>query len=560
MKKQLLLLILISLPLVASADKNGKCGNNLTWNFEEATGTLTISGEGEMYNYNYDDTPWYSLNENIQTLTINNGLTSIGNLAFYNLDKISTVTIPNSVIMIGERSFSGCDNLSVVTLSNNLKTIGNGAFSNCRIGELFIPSSVDNIGEYAFDSYYFTSIKVDKENPKYDSRNDCNCLIETASNTLIQGCSNSIIPEGVIKIAIGALRYYNFDELVIPSTVTSIESTAFMGCVIGNIFIPNSMIDIASSAFKNATISKVTISSIENWCSIDFKSGQANPLIRCHHLYLDEEEIINLIIPNNVSTIGRNAFNGGSNFSSITIGENVKTIGDYAFGGCENVTDAYCKALTPPTTGNNIFNGVDITKVTLYVPEETANDYISKEPWGNFGKILTLSGKEVDVDEISDVNSNLNCTVEWNGSSSSSITPWGSNYARGVDLTINNYSDKDIKIAKIDAYLNSSNIGSLPDVENTDIPAGTQKKFSFSISNTSAMPSTLPWLEIHYKIGAKTFVKDSRVPGTTSIHEINNEAEIIGIYDINGRKFNEPRKGLNIIRMNDGATKKVIVK
>ena len=560
MKKQLLLLAMILLPLVASADSSGKCGNNLTWNYEEATGTLTISGQGEMTNYSYDDVPWYSLRENIQNLIINDGLTSIGNSAFYNLDKITSVTIPNSVVMIGESAFGACDNLSAVSLSNNLTIIGSGAFSSGKIEEIFIPSSVESIGDNAFVSSNLKSIKIDKGNAKYDSRNDCNCIIETATNTLLLGCSKSTIPEGVTKVDFQAFARCNFEELILPSTINTIGNFAFQFCKIGNIFIPNSLKEIGSGAFKSATISKVTISNLENWCNIDFKNALSNPLTRSHHLYLGEEEVVNLIIPDDISSISSQSFNGGSSFASITIGENIKSIGEYAFANCENLKEVFCKSLTPPTATASIFNGVDIDKITLYIPEETANEYISKEPWGNFGKILTLSGKEVDVDEISDVNNYLNCTVEWNGSSSSSITPWGSNFARGVDLTINNYSDKDIKIAKIDGYINSSNIGSLPDVENVDIPAGTHKTFSFSITNSSAMPSTLPWLEIHYNIGAKSFVKDSRVPGTTGVSKISKEAEVVGVYNINGRKLNEPQKGLNIIQMSDGTTKKVLMK
>ena len=564
MKKQLLLLAMILLPLVASANSTGKCGNNLTWNYEEATGTLTISGQGEMTNYSYEDVPWYSLRENIQNLIINDGLTSIGNYAFYNIDRITKVIIPNSVIMIGESSFAGCDNLSVVSLPDNLKIIGASAFTGCKIQDLLIPSSVDNIGASAFSScLYLNSIKVDKENSVYDSRNDCNCIIETASNTLIFGCNNSVIPEGVTKIASNAFRIGNIEKLILPSTVTNIARFAFGG-TINTLVFPNSIIDIESSAFKAAYVPNISIATMESWCNMKFGNRESNPLWsfargECHFL-LGEEEVFDLVIPDNVTSIGNFAFYRGENFTTLTIGSNVTNIGNNAFSFCNNLTKVYCKALTPPTIGDNIFYGVDIDKITLYIPEETANEYISKEPWGNFGKILTLSGKEVDVDEISDVNSYLNCTVEWNGSSSSSITPWGSNYARGVDLTINNYSDKDIKIARIDGYINSSNIGSLPDVENVDIPAGTHKTFSFSITNSSAMPSTLPWLEIHYRIGAKSFVKDSRIPGTTGIRKISKEAEVVGVYNINGRKLNEPQKGLNIIQMSDGTTKKVLMK
>ena len=110
MKKLLLLFALMVLPLVASADKSGKCGENVTYNYVEATNTLTISGTGAMTDYyGYPNLiPWNSYRSSIKTTIIENGITSIGGYAFYKCSGLISVTIPNSVTSIGNSVFYGC--------------------------------------------------------------------------------------------------------------------------------------------------------------------------------------------------------------------------------------------------------------------------------------------------------------------------------------------------------------------------------------------------------------------------------------------------------------------
>ena len=113
MKKLLLFSLLVFLPVLANADDSGKCGNNLTYTFVEATHTLTISGNGDMTNYNSEDMyvdniPWYNYKENIWNVIIENGVTSIGNNAFYECSNLTDISISNSVTTIGEAAFAFC--------------------------------------------------------------------------------------------------------------------------------------------------------------------------------------------------------------------------------------------------------------------------------------------------------------------------------------------------------------------------------------------------------------------------------------------------------------------
>ena len=152
MKKQLLLFLLLMLPLMAWADYSGTCGENLTWTYVEATQTLTISGTGEMKNYNYySRAPWYSIQNNIKTVVIESGVTSIGSYAFSGCSGLTSVTIPNSVTSIGEGAFEECSGLTSVIIPNSVTSIGAGAFFNCSgLTSVTIPNSVTSIESSAF--------------------------------------------------------------------------------------------------------------------------------------------------------------------------------------------------------------------------------------------------------------------------------------------------------------------------------------------------------------------------------------------------------------------------
>ena len=114
MKKQILLLILAILPLSSWADDSGKCGENLTYYYDESTKTLTISGSGEMANYNNPNyssknwTPWKSYQAYITSVIINDGVTSIGEHAFSYCGSLTSINIPNGVTSIGGGAFTGC--------------------------------------------------------------------------------------------------------------------------------------------------------------------------------------------------------------------------------------------------------------------------------------------------------------------------------------------------------------------------------------------------------------------------------------------------------------------
>ena len=163
------------------------------------------------------------------------------------------VIIPDFVTEIGERAFEECKEVTSLVIPNSVTKIGDCAFVECNgLRSVVIPDSVTEIGERAFSCCSkLSSIAVDKNNPRYDSRGDCNAIIETVTNTLIKGCSRTIIPDTVTKI--GELAFDSCKGLTyvtIPKSVTKIEEDAFYYCdELKFVNIENSAIQIEKDAF-----------------------------------------------------------------------------------------------------------------------------------------------------------------------------------------------------------------------------------------------------------------------------------------------------------------------
>ena len=322
-RRAAMLLLVMMLTATTAWAQSGSCGDNLAWRL--TAHTLTISGSGAMADYaSVAAQPWKDCRSSIKTVVIRNGVTSIGKYAFNGCSSLKSVTfqegseltsigerafygtdlksieIPASVTSIGGSAFSG-SSLGSVTFADGsrLESIGAWAFYNTGLTSIEIPASVTSIGERAFASCSnLEAITVDGGNAVYDSRNGCNAIIEKLSNTLIAGCKNTTIPDGVTSI-----RNYAFygctglTSIEIPAGVTSIGERAFYTTDLTSIEIPASVTSIGKYAFSECT----------NLESVTFAEGSQ------------------------LESIGNYAFQNCSNLTSIIIPASVTSIGSYVF-------------------------------------------------------------------------------------------------------------------------------------------------------------------------------------------------------------------------------------
>ncbi|MBP5722122.1 MAG: leucine-rich repeat protein [Bacteroidales bacterium] len=166
------------------------------------------------------------------SINLPNTLVTIENDAFFNC-KLTSITIPNSVKSIGNGTFNRCYDLQTIEIPNSVEIMGNHVFYECRsLLSVTIPSSVVSIGVHVFEyCNNLQTLQVETGNPVFDSRNNCNAIIETASNTLVFGCQTTETPEDVVSIGESAFeKCSSLLSIVIPSGVTTIGINAFNYC------------------------------------------------------------------------------------------------------------------------------------------------------------------------------------------------------------------------------------------------------------------------------------------------------------------------------------------
>ena len=292
---------------------------NLTWKLD-AKGTLTISGTGAMKDYDSDSNPSpVSNNWDVEKIVIEDGVTSIGDCAFYDCHYLTSITIPNSVTSIGIRAFNVCRNLTNITIPDNVTSIGNYAFYYCEnLTSVTIPNSVTSIGDFAFyNCRSLTSITIPDR-------------VTSIGNFVFEGCkglTSITIPDSITSIGDFAFRYcISLTSITIPDRVTSIGNAAFDGCKgLTSITIPDSVTSIGNSAFRGcSSLTSITIP--KNVTSIR------------NSVFDGCKGLTSITIPDSVTSIGGSAFSNCSGLTSITIPDSVTSIEKYTFKNCSSLT------------------------------------------------------------------------------------------------------------------------------------------------------------------------------------------------------------------------------
>ncbi len=405
MKKNLLFLVVSALlwggTATAQTEFSGECGaegDNVTWKFNTETGVLEISGTGMMKNYGYYDyLPWLDYYSSIRSVTIDNGVTTIGEYAFQGCENLTTITIPNSVTTIGEWAFSGTG-LTEVTIPENVTSIGDHAFSDCRkLNEAWF--NADSCMGGLTDCATLTTLHIG-ENVRW-------IPYYAFANT---GLTSLTIPENVAIIGNYAFSHcWNLTDITISEGVTTIGNEAFSGCTgLTSVTIPESVTSIGNEAFHGCTeLTGATIGSgvtvigdgAFGYCSSlkSFTGNFASSDNRC--LIIDNNLVAfasaglsEYAIPNGVKRIVNEAFSCCNDLKSVTIPESITIIDEGAFQGCESLTDLWFNADSCISGG---FSGC-YTLATVHIGENVKR--IPDKLFSNCRNLKKFTGKFASTD------------------------------------------------------------------------------------------------------------------------------------------------------------------
>lgn len=319
----------------------------------------------------------------LSSITVPAKVQSIGAYAFYSCDLLESLIIPSSVKSIGDNAFAYCELMSTVTIGGGVQSIGTNAFYGCDLLEsVTLPSSVSYIGAGAFSSCSsLATLCVNTVNAVYHSEN--NCIIETKTDMLVQGCNTSVIPNGVTGIGKSAFEgCTSMVGITIPDSVTVIEKDAFAGCnALTSITIPGSVKVIKADAFyscdslKSVVIQRGVTNIDDNafrYCENLTDITLPDSLTRIgYHAFYYCWSLEHIDIPASVTHIEAEAFYACNSMKSVLIPAGVIYVGYAVFDGWgSELTDIYCEAETQPEGwSSNWHEGSSATVHWGYKPE-----------------------------------------------------------------------------------------------------------------------------------------------------------------------------------------------
>ena len=354
-------------------------------------------------------------------ITIPNNVTTIGRFAFQDCYSLKSINIPSAVVSIESDAFDGCyflndkfinhstlnaiennywgatigdeeyegliikdkivigcrQNVISVTIPNHIIKIKTKAFNQCtKLKSVYIPNSVIDIDTDAFVSCHSLSdLKVDNSNTIYDSRNDCNAIIESSSNKLILGCMNTIIPDNVTTIGSKAFRSCRkLSSILLPNSITTIEDSAFYECAaLDSINIPENTTMIGQSAFSLCKSLQYVLWNAKKYN--DFFNQYYSPF--AYDIHVDGNSYIkSFVFGEDVEHIPAYLCYGMNNLTTLTIPQNIKSIGEKAFVGCTSLSSIVwnakncqdCFSISPFNESKNVISSFTFGNNVEHIP------------------------------------------------------------------------------------------------------------------------------------------------------------------------------------------------
>ena len=333
-----------------------------------------------------------------------------------------------TVTSIDQNAFHSCTNLNSVTIGPNVHWIKYNAFGHSGITSLTIPATVLGM-DYPLTTgcENLASIVVESGNPNYDSRDNCNAIIRTNSNSLMVGCKTTVIPGTVKELLYNSFSYKSLTSIDIPSSVKILQPGVFASSGLQSITIPASLTSIFDNPFQRCSdlTSIVVEQGNPRYDSRDNCNGivetSTNTLVTAvpttvipttvirlgemvfgnrddltsfeipeqivelkNNAFYGCSKLQSITIPNNVETIGQGAFCYCYNMTTATLGSGVKNLGSGIFYNCSNLTDLYVKALSVPTANGNPLETLNTSKVKIHVPTSAKASYEASYPWNSY--------------------------------------------------------------------------------------------------------------------------------------------------------------------------------
>ena len=506
----------------------------------------------------YIDGLFYNFSGDEATVTHNNGN-----------DYYGDVVIPESVI------YNGCT-YRVTSISYN-------AFRYCHLTSITIPNSVTSIAYNAFQYSHFYSIKVEEGNTNFDSRNDCNAIIETKTNTLIKGCENTVIPNGVTTISNYAFYCcFELKSITIPNSVTRIGSSAFEHCSdLTSVIIPNSVTSIGSSAFHGCWgLTSITIPNSVTGIGSSTFSGCSG--------------LTSITIPNSVTDIGSSAFQDCTSLTSVTIPNSVTTIGESAFEGCTSLRTVHISDISawlkvnfegqhanPLSFAHHLYlNEKEISKLVIPNGTDKIGAYAFDGCESLSSVVIPNTVKTIGENAFrncTDLGS-VTCLIKTPFKIDESIFCCDGDYIYDTVYMLATLfvpRGRDNFYAQLDGWKKFSSIQTTEtqftisyildgepykeyEVQATDVvtPEPSPTKEGYIFSGWSDIPWYMPaenvtvyghfTIDPDYETGVENIISTGSTENT--------------YYTADGRKLSNPQKGINIIRISDGTIRKVLIR